>query len=425
MKEWGKIFSNPWRLLIGTAAILTTVGFVVDLKATLTSGGIDLRNRIVGARLMQAALDPYHFKWTPGEPEIWLDPLDKPESPITRTSVPPSVLAALTPIASLPYRYIRLLWLAVQWGCLLGTLFLLSKCTTSKEKAYLVWSVGLLFSLSYSWRNHVEVGQIYIIYSFFIALAHFLMFKFHVSGKILGGALLGTTASMKLPLLIVLIPMFIFRRWRILSGFLIGVLVAVGGSIFMGGAEVWENYFSAMRVHGFIEYSWEMLPKAVYPERIEGMTNLLKHLSGSPDTSMLGLFNKYFEVNISTVLMPVVIIISLFAALFLWKNRKKQPSISLIFLIGLVFVFIADFFLPGPRYGYQDVIWILLLGMIIVNSGAIRGFIEPPSMLVIISFFLSFSLTWLPFRGYIAQASMVLYVAFKTLEFLKKSPDMG
>ena len=365
MKERARIFSNPMRLLFITTAFLAAIGFIVDVKATFVSGGIDLRNRIVGARLMQAGLDPYHFKWSARDPEIWLDPLDKPESPVTRTTVPPTVLVVLSPIARLPYRYIRFIWLGIQWGCLLGTIFFLSRSARRKEKIYAIWFVGLLFSLSYSWRNHVEVGQIYIIYSFFIALAHFSISKFHSFGKILGGALLGLTASMRLPFFILLIPLIVFRHSRILSGFLIGILVAVGGSTLMQGAQVWEDYFSSMRIHGSIQYSWQKLPKAIYPERIEAMTNLLKHLSGSPDSSILGLFNKYFKANVASFLLPALLVLALFAALFLWKNRKKQLSVSLLLLIGLVLTFMADFFLPGARYGYQDAIWLPLLGLII------------------------------------------------------------
>src|SRR5437899_1372777 len=45
-----------------------------------TYPGDDLRNRVVGARVMLAGYDPYTFAWQSGMPEELLDPVHEPKA---------------------------------------------------------------------------------------------------------------------------------------------------------------------------------------------------------------------------------------------------------------------------------------------------------------------------------------------------------
>jgi hypothetical protein len=409
------------------AFTIAVLGFAVDLINTLNTPGIDFRNRIVGARLMRMGLDPYYFKWTPGYSEALLDPLDKPSSPITRTTVPPSTLALFAPIANLPYRTLRLLWFAFQWTALLLILFILARNSRLHEKAMWIWIVGLVFvSGSHAWHVHIYVGQTYILFILTLTLAYQLLINSHRLGSVAAGFLIGVTASMSFPVVLMGLPMLIYRRWKILMWTVVGFVFGIGGSMLIAGVKTWKSYYTAMRIHGMIEWLWLQWPVGNYPQIIEGMNWSGKPLSPvlvSCDASIVKVFNQAFGINIARSLMPVLAIVVLIMASVMYAYRKKKPSTSLVFQVGLVFVFISSFFLPGVRIVYQDVIWLMLLSLVIINSKSLKELLNPLLIFAMIGLLLSVGFTWLPGRGKIMEAAMVIYFALTTLSFLRRSGE--
>lgn len=132
------------------AAIVTIIGFIVDLQSTITYPGTDLRNRVVGARLMLEGIDPYFFKWQPGLSERFYDPLDIPGELLSKLSVPPTVLVLHSVIAGFSYLQQKVIWLIVQWGALLGTVLIFLKSSTSQLKTNLILIVGFFLPIVYS-----------------------------------------------------------------------------------------------------------------------------------------------------------------------------------------------------------------------------------------------------------------------------------
>src|SRR3954470_14128773 len=77
------------RTLVLLAAGLIALAIGSGLTdVTGTYGGIDVRNRCVGARVLTAGMDPYTFRWQPGMPDTLLDPRHPAEVP--RVTVPPT-----------------------------------------------------------------------------------------------------------------------------------------------------------------------------------------------------------------------------------------------------------------------------------------------------------------------------------------------
>lgn len=133
-------------LLIG-AALITIMGFIVDLKNTITYPGTDLRNRVVGARLMLEGIDPYFFKWRPGLSERFYDPLDIPIEFLSKLSVPPTVLVLHSIIAGLSYMQQKLIWLIVQWSALIGTILIFLKNSNSQLKTASILTVSFFLPI--------------------------------------------------------------------------------------------------------------------------------------------------------------------------------------------------------------------------------------------------------------------------------------
>lgn len=121
-------------ILLLLAVLVTIIGFLVDLQNTFSYIGTDLRNRVVGARLIIEGIDPYFFKWVPDLSDRLYDPLEDPNHILSKVSVPPTVLALHSIMARLPYMQQKVLWLIVQWAAFIGIVSIFIKSNTSRLK---------------------------------------------------------------------------------------------------------------------------------------------------------------------------------------------------------------------------------------------------------------------------------------------------
>ena len=173
--------------------IFTLFDFIEDIINSFEYCGIDLRNRIVGARVIKHHLDPYFFKWSEKYSKLLLDPRDIPELPVTRLTIPPSLLLLHLPFSDFYYKNIRIIWTLLQWFFLLFSIYAFTKAKNKK----IIWITGLLLIAdSYIMRLHIERGQIYIFYVFLISLAYYIYRK--KSDNFISGLLLGFTFSAKI-----------------------------------------------------------------------------------------------------------------------------------------------------------------------------------------------------------------------------------
>jgi hypothetical protein len=160
-----------------------------------------------------------------------------------------------------------------------------------------------------------------------LILAYHQIIKSNRVGYSLGGFLLGLVMSLKLPLMLMGIPILIYRRWRLLAWNLIGFIFGIGGSILISGIDVWMSYFKAIRIHGTIQYLWRLWPGREIPLQIEGVhwagkSSLPNIIEGQ--TSILGIFEKAFSLNVSSYLLLPLATITLAGILLLYINRKKR-----------------------------------------------------------------------------------------------------
>ena len=139
-----------FNLLLLLAVLVTAFGFLVDLQNTIDYIGTDLRNRVVGARLVVEGIDPYFFKWVPGLSDRLYDPLDDPDFLFSKVSVPPTVLTLHSIMARLPYLQQKILWLIVQWAAFAGTVLVFIKGNKSRPKTNAILVVSFFLSIVYS-----------------------------------------------------------------------------------------------------------------------------------------------------------------------------------------------------------------------------------------------------------------------------------
>jgi len=403
--------------------IIATLGFITDFKNTFKYGGMDLRNRVIGARLLIDGADPYYHKWDETMSERFLDPHDCPLAPVNRVTVPPTVLTLHSIIASLHYKIQRIIWFIFQWVLFLLSLVLFSKSTKLKYKSKLIWIIGLFFiSGSYYWRLHVEKGQIYILYVFLITLSFWLSQQNFKTSSFLSGFFIGLTASLRPPVIFMSIPLFIYKKWKLLLGNIIGLMMGLSSSFILGNISVWKKYSSAMQI-------WGKIHLGIISRRHDGFSQIsaegldnLTILADIPlhDSSLQYVFKTFLGISLSSNLLIIFLGFSiLFFSIFMYNSRNKHVSIGNVFLIGITLVFLCEFFIPAARLSYNDIIWLIPLSLIIINYDLIKLLLNPVSVLLLLSIIFSTSFHLITCHWLISDYAMLLFTISIVLLFLR------
>lgn len=428
-----KYLSKFVNLLLAFALIIALLGFVTDIRNTIKFGGIDLRNRVVGARLLTKGLDPYHFKWTPGNDERLLDPLDWPTIPVTRTTVNPSVLLFHSLFANLPYFPQRIIWFVVQWFCLIASLFIFIKNNLHdlRNKSVII-SILIFIFCSLIWRIHVDVGQFYIIYVFLLALSyHFLESEIKYSNA-LGGFFIGLAACFRFPLIIMVLPMIIFKKIKMLTFTLLSFFFCLLVSVLFTNLQVWQNYFSAMATNGKLNIESLKVDgvdvKKIFPKIVEGM-NLQDFNGGIPnsnsslqfflkDTLSLQLDSKYFLIILAGILLLYSFIIYRYRAAS--SNKTNIKELDLIFFISSINVLIVDFLIPAPRNAYNNVLFMIPLILLMKNINPFNTQMLSCAILMFIGFLtLNGMFAWLPNEIQVGEFLMLGSMILMSVIFIK------
>lgn len=356
------------------AIVLSTFAIIGDVKNTLEQGGIDFRNRVVGARLLLAGKDPYTYAWKPGEPEEFLDPSNPPGGP-TRCTVPPSVLATIyAPFSSIHYRYQRFLWLGVQWACfaaLTGLLLLLTPPGNSRRLILLL--MAALF-VSDAWRMLVEKGQVYVVYALALSLVWWIGRADGNRTDWPAGLLLGITVALRPMFVLTIIPFAVARRWRVLGGIAAGLFAGVAVTLFVTDFSHWSSFLSTMDAIGrFYVYpeevpQWWTYPDA-YPQTIEGMRNLAVWRGGDPDSANLFKLYRWIPSPHGPTLLKISCAATLGAVCwFVFRRWRSSVGFGTCLIAGVLLACIADFFIPAPRNAYNSILWVVPLGILFVEQ---------------------------------------------------------
>ncbi len=414
-------------LLLISAIILSLLGFYRDFKNTIEYGGIDLRPKVVGSRLLMEGYDPYHYKWSPGDSESLLDPNDSPDVPISRVTVTPAYLVFLSPIANIPYKIQKIIWLAVQWLLFLFSLTIFANSAKSIVKSKIIWIIGLLFiSVSSFWRLHVERGQIYIVFVFLLSLAYLISQKKFKYNAILSGFLIGYTISLRPPIIFMTIPILIYRQWKLFIGTMIGLLFGIATPLLFSNISIWERYYSSMQYFGTrpdaLGIPWGESYRSIYPDRmIEGMNNLgIGANIETSDSSLQAIFFNYLGKMLSTKILTIaLIIILLIISILLLKFRIKKISMNMLFLVGITIILIGEFFLPAANYNYTNITWLIPLSLIIASSNSISSLIKLPIIFLITGLFLTITPSFAPGGLLPGSILVMLYIILSTILLLK------
>ncbi|MDO8499678.1 MAG: glycosyltransferase 87 family protein [bacterium] len=371
---------NPLvRIAILISIFIALAGFIADFRYTKEYGGVDLRNRVVGTRVaVELKQDPYYYKWTPEQSDRYLDPSDNAAIPVTRLTVTPAVIQLYSVFSSLPYSQIRYLWFFVQWACLIGSIILLAKISGDdiRARAY-IWILGLVgISGSMFWRLHAERGQMYIIYVFLFCLALYWYKKYEnkptvaafPAALIGSGLVLGYLISLRPTYVFSLIPILIYKKYKLASIITAGMLASVLLSSLISPVPLWKNYYESIQLQGAMRLDESINYRAYDTDIAEGI-NLKKFLpvpgeDSSLQTIFRGIFNTWFTS--SSLFILLVIFLGIISA-GLAKFKIRQIGGLELFFMASTLSFSSEFFIAASRWPYANVIWLIPLCIMLIE----------------------------------------------------------
>jgi hypothetical protein len=361
-----------WRGGLLVIVSLALLGGIVDLVNTVKFGQIDLRNRVVGARVMLLGQNPYTYLWQPGEPDTLLDPYPLLQKrPMAAVTVTPAVLSIHTVLAPLPYRYQKFLWFFVQVALFGGTVWLAMRRAETPETRAAVLVLGVMFSCSTFWRLHVERGQVYALFAFVtvLYLASFGWRSAYRAG--LGGFVLGLLVCLRPHMAMLGVPLLVYRKWNAVLGAVLGVGIGILVPTLIS-KPVWPEYVQAMvgympgshapaasrpRTDGALEL----------PTKVEGSSSVASYASfGFGDTTLKGAVRFYFNRPTSVSLMMGLLIAATIAwFLNVYRLMRKGVPIDYCSVGTLGLIVFIETVLPITRIEYSNMILLPIVLMIV------------------------------------------------------------
>lgn len=366
--------SKTEKAIFITLLFLSLFSFLISMGDVIKYGGVDLRNKVVGAREFWIGIDPYKSQSKPPTNDWLLDPARRYPGPSNATVTPP-VLMFYGVIAWLPYSIQRWIWAILEWFAMLASILLLARTIGSHKIRYVFLTSSMLFFLSgYFWRLHVERGQYYIFLTFLLSLAIYL--ELHLNRLKSSALVFGLLAAMR-PTFFLAIPLFlIFKKYKKSYFMLATFIICIGVTILICGIKPWVSYFKNVEKkeaviidHNFQDRYYGA--RHPVPDEAEGIKTTIAMPGHACNETFIGVckdnpkFDKLissFNLSIINKLMCLVTIIIGFVLAYLSSKNHYGNRFSLIFIITLIIS--IDYFVP-ERYPYVDVLFLPIWGLIV------------------------------------------------------------
>jgi len=349
---------KPHISLIGFTNILllffllfTAVQFVVSFKEMTF---YDLRPRIIGARLLEAEINPYFYKWQNEDDNRFYDTgAYITQFKVSRTTSTPFMLYLHKGYSQLDFSLIGISWFLFQFGSFLFVFLIFYFRSDRPQIKLFVAIIACCFFISDGWQHHIESGQIYVIYPLLFTFLLLIYEKRNTYLLFLSGIIIGVSFFMWPTMVFFIIPFLLNKEYKMLLGALLGVVVILF-THFIPNYELWQSYFSAMKI-------WETF----WFEIDDGLRQRLPYYINN---SIQNITYFFFKIELTSIKLMIFFSFIVSIILLFLKKTITQLNVYNIFLLGALFVCLADFFLPAPRYSYYIIQWIFPLFIIAYNQ---------------------------------------------------------
>ncbi|HEV8015395.1 MAG TPA: O-fucosyltransferase family protein [Stellaceae bacterium] len=344
-------------------AVAIAIGF--SFHDLLVYPGIDLRNRIVGAREILEGLDPYTFEWDPSM-STWLADPGRQYGGINILTAPPTVLFAYIPFAGFSGYTQHIIWWVLQWLALAGCTYALARGFRDprRQLAFLLVA-AVCFAGSWFWRLHVERGQYYVFLTLLLCLDIMALREVGKSRRWLGiptGFLVAfRPTAIVLPVLLWLMgERRAATRSALMAAFLLAASVAIVGPAtwrhFVDTVDRWsqQEIDPTFAIKRFPE------PKYFAPRDLEGLHFGDALPSYSDATSFGALIGAPWVIPARPFAYALVYLGS---SVLMWlMARRRALSRDMLLLVLAATAALTDFIVP-IRHVYGDVAFLPVVAL--------------------------------------------------------------
>ena len=395
---------------------------------------VDLRNRVVGARLQKDGKLPYSYYFQQGDGLRYFDiqNLNRDSSGTSNITASPFFHQLLFPICDLSQSSISKIWLWLQYFLLACMIYMIGRLTSNRKEKLFILNLGIICTSTEAWKNLIACGQLYFFVAFLICCIITGLLSNKKSGIILAG-ICAVVFILTRPFGIVfLIPFLIFYRKYILflavsfSGLIIYLMFVLNNPY---EKSLYLNYVSRMKMH--VQYHQLVLTnppgilRAGIPsvKKFEGIdfeeTNRQIYEHPINVYSENGnIFILYYYLTHKKITLVVLYILSgsailLMTMLFILHCKEYPVQKMQMLLFGFTLYMIIELLSPITRHQYNTVQWfpLVLCGFLVLPD----WWINKISLLLFGGLVLNIvNFHWLPMRHTLGEfcwlAGMILII---------------
>jgi hypothetical protein len=363
------VVALKWICLAIGATLVLWYALTRDIRYSREYMG-DLRNRVVGARIIEDGGSPYFYKWKPGDSLRYYDPQAFDiYTPSICTSTP-FLHRLLIPIADLPFATIMRVWMVVLYllyFAMAGYALALARAPSARLA---VTVAALLFLLTNAWALHAKYGQTYLLIPG-LAMLVFALRRWPV----LAGLAAAVLVMVRPNAVLFLVPFQLMRsfKWTFWAPAVLALCWVLLSPRERG---LWEDYGSMLREQVNIHQdlgpatrpavtdpgyrNWEGLDMDTARERTR--RDPVRILSENGNVFVL--YRKWVGRPVPVALLgaaAVVVMSVVLWVLVLVRRRYGELAPAQVAIAGFCLYMISDLFSPIYRHAYYTVQWIMPL----------------------------------------------------------------
>jgi hypothetical protein len=385
--KYGVHLRNRKSWLRGIAIVLTLIVICHVLAVTIRDlenyPGIDLRAKVVGARLLIRGMNPYYDC----RRELHPDHLRM----LTTNTYSPVLLLFYAPLCELDWKAQRIVYFVFDWVAMLLCYAILARIFPLRSSGTALWlGFVLLFIADFGFRLHLERGQYYVGIALLSAIASVCMFRRPDSW--LRAFPMALLVLVRPTYAISIMGAFLLRRTRHATRAVIVWGVLFAATLPIVGMNGWKGYVASIRTNENerLDDAYAQGRNAAVADQSEVLEGVdySKSMAGPgylADRTLIGLARS----SVSPALAQLVHWVAP-SKQALWRLNTACLLVAFCFnvavmyglargaissLIPIAFVFLAplnlELFAP-QRYGYCDVTIMAPL-LLIVAAGLGRG----------------------------------------------------
>jgi len=393
---------------------------------------IDLRNRMVGARMLSDGYSPYFYIWKEGGPIRYYDTYIPPNLNVSYATSTPFFHLLMAAFADMPQYQLNIWWLIIEYLSLIGCLFFAMHLVSNgkrKREFYLAALLTVAFTYTDGWRMHVYAGQNYIFIPLLgLACIYWLRHK-PIAFYLLLFAICAVSLILLRPITALLfVPMFFYAKKYFKWG-LVTCIAMIAYIILVWYNPVqklnWSEYFKSIAVNvdnqqGLTKF--ENIPYNPLPILdFEGVSlrpivdsNWAQPAYVAPERSNFFVFyeaitNHRISVKAMTLIASIVCLF-LLSPLLYYVKRKVELSDFLLLMLGFVIYNVYDFFTPIQRLGYH---WVQFLFPLLLLLTCQKKWLLMPWAVIVLGLLLNMGLfPFIKMQHNIGEGLIVLSILY-------------